>query len=181
MVSIFPIGEYDDLKQMVRDGSKKLREADGLGDEQLLSLNSHRLLTSPSRHSAPQLMSPPSMSRRLSNDQSIMTYQSSSSRYHRTGNSGSGSLKIRPSPRDHISSRRSSATNERGSNSGQSDWSESFNFNAFWNCGGAGKTSPVNQPPDAYNSRRYRTEGRNESSRFSRGGSMSERDAPLMH
>jgi hypothetical protein len=180
MVCIFPIGEYDDLKQMVRDGSKKLREADGLGDEQLLSLNSHRLMTSPSRHSAaPQLMSPPSMSRRASNDQSIMSYQSSASRY-RTGNSGSGSLKIRPSPRDHISSRRTSASNDRGSNSGQSDWSESFNFNAFWNCGGAGKTSPVNHPPDAYN-RRYRTEGRNESSRFSRGGSTSERDAPLMH
>lgn len=181
MLCIFPIGEYDDLKQMVRDGSKKLREAEGFGDEQLLAQNTHRL-NSPTRYAtAPQLMSPPpsSVSRRSSNDQSVMSYHSSASR-HRNGTSGSGSLKIRPSPRDHSSSRRSSASSNRGGNSGHSDWSESFNFNAFWNCGGAGKTSPVNLPPDVY-SRRYRSEGRNESSRFSRGGSMSERDAPIMH
>lgn len=42
MVSLVPVGEYDDMKQLVRDGSRKLREAAGLSDSALLVLNRHR-------------------------------------------------------------------------------------------------------------------------------------------
>jgi hypothetical protein len=42
MVSLYIVGEYDDMKQLVRDGSKKLRDAEGLPDEVLLSVNKLR-------------------------------------------------------------------------------------------------------------------------------------------
>lgn len=181
MISIVPIGDYDDLKQMVRDGSKKLRETEGLGDEHLLILNHSRART---RYNATHQFSPstPNVSRKTSNDQSsILSYQSSMSKSGHKSTSGRESIKmIRPSPRDHTSSRKGAISNDHR-NGTHSDWSESFNFNAFWNCGATGKTSPVNIHPDMYNDRRVRMEGRNESIRFSRGGGMSERDAPMSH
>jgi hypothetical protein len=42
LVSIFVVGEYDDIRQLVRDGSKRLREAEGLPDEALLAVNRPR-------------------------------------------------------------------------------------------------------------------------------------------
>merc|ERR1719223_2415909 len=42
MVSLVIVGEYDDMKQLVRDGAKKLRDAEGLPDEALLSINRPR-------------------------------------------------------------------------------------------------------------------------------------------
>jgi hypothetical protein len=39
MVSVFVVGEYDGIKQLVRNGAKKLREAEGLPDEALLAIN----------------------------------------------------------------------------------------------------------------------------------------------
>lgn len=42
LVSLIPIGEYDDMKQLVRDGSRKLREASGMPDTALLAQNRYR-------------------------------------------------------------------------------------------------------------------------------------------
>lgn len=43
MVSLVIMGEYDDMKHLVRDGSKKLRDAEGLPDEALLAINRPRI------------------------------------------------------------------------------------------------------------------------------------------
>ena len=37
---LFIMGEYDDMKYLVKDGAKKLRDATNLTDEALLSINS---------------------------------------------------------------------------------------------------------------------------------------------
>ena len=42
MMSLVPMGEYDEMKYLVRDGSKKLREASEHGDEVLLATNRSR-------------------------------------------------------------------------------------------------------------------------------------------
>ena len=42
MVSLVIVGEYDEMKQLVRDGAKKLRDAEGLPDEALLAINRPR-------------------------------------------------------------------------------------------------------------------------------------------
>lgn len=47
MVSLIIVGEYDEMKQLVRDGSKKLRDATGLPDDSLLSSNRPRGIVSP--------------------------------------------------------------------------------------------------------------------------------------
>lgn len=51
LVSLVPVGEYDDMKQLVRDGSRKLREAAGLSDSALLVLNRHRKNSQHNSHS----------------------------------------------------------------------------------------------------------------------------------
>ena len=43
LVSLVVIGEYDDMKYLVRDGSRKLREADGLPDDALYAINRPRV------------------------------------------------------------------------------------------------------------------------------------------
>ena len=43
LVSLVVIGEYDDMKYLVRDGSRKLREADGLPDDALYAVNRPRV------------------------------------------------------------------------------------------------------------------------------------------
>mmetsp|Transcript_7377 Transcript_7377/g.9152 ORF Transcript_7377/g.9152 Transcript_7377/m.9152 type:complete len:558 (+) Transcript_7377:663-2336(+) len=55
MVSLVIVGEYDEMKQLVRDGAKKLRDADGLPDEALLSINRPRQHGHGSRRSADQI------------------------------------------------------------------------------------------------------------------------------
>lgn len=59
MVSLVIVGEYDEMKQLVRDGAKKLRDADGLPDEALLSINRPRQY---GRRSADQMSSGVGMS-----------------------------------------------------------------------------------------------------------------------
>ena len=41
MISLVIMGEYDDMKHLVRDGSKQLKCAEGLPDETLLWINRH--------------------------------------------------------------------------------------------------------------------------------------------
>jgi hypothetical protein len=54
LVSLVVIGEYDDMKYLVRDGSRKLREADGLPDDALYSVNRPRV----SRSSTTRVITP---------------------------------------------------------------------------------------------------------------------------
>ena len=42
MISLISMGEYNDMKHIVRYGSKKSKYAEGLPDETLLSINRHR-------------------------------------------------------------------------------------------------------------------------------------------
>jgi hypothetical protein len=42
MVSVFIVGEYDDMIQLVRDGAKTLKDAEGLPDEALFAVNRSR-------------------------------------------------------------------------------------------------------------------------------------------
>jgi hypothetical protein len=42
MVAIYIVGEYDEMKHLVRDGSKKLRDAEGRPDDVLLAINRPR-------------------------------------------------------------------------------------------------------------------------------------------
>jgi hypothetical protein len=205
MISIIPIGEYDDMKQLVRDGSKKLREAEFKGDEAILSQNRFRG-TPRSRKGSSYPASPNSISRRKLSPSSPQYNQdmpstprstSSASRSKsksRRSPSGSAPPKLKGHPRDRPTSRRmdtrSDERNHQKCNTslfggGDGDWSEALNFNSIWNCGGTGTgtMSPSNNGGTPTNARstnnKIRYEGRNESNtRFSRG--VSERDAPLI-
>lgn len=208
MISIYPVGEYDDMKQLVRDGAKKLRDADKLPDDSIFSLNRHRntARNSSRRSSTDYPTTPNSSRRRLSSSYPDIptTPQSTSSRSKSRAklqaHPQSAPPKLKSHPRDRPSSRRMNIPDERNTRYGEkcnnmslfgggdSDWSEALNFNSIWNCGGTGTMSPSNNKSagqaDGHNGGRMssstvRYEGRNESStRFSRG--VSERDAPLV-
>eukprot|EP00979_Chaetoceros_neogracilis_P017362 scaffold10203_cov272-Chaetoceros_neogracile.AAC.61 len=204
MISVIPIGEYDDMKQLVRDGSKKLREAEGKGDEWIMSLN-HTRGSSRSRRTDSTHPVPSSSTSRRRLSPSYSQYSdvpgaalSNSSRtkprskISQSQPNGAPPPRIKGHPRDHPSRRLERGENPRyGGNcnnmsifsGADSDWSDALNFNSIWNCGGNGGTtmSPSNTTgPDASNNRSsVRYEGRNESStRFSKAAS--ERDAPMI-
>jgi len=158
MVSLVIMGEYDDMKYLVRDGAKKLRDATGLPDGALLAVNRSRsqLLfspMSPSRKrvspyapSSPQFNSPPKSPKSRHLPQSAPPKMESAP------------PKINTNPRDNRpNSRRFSEDNRAGSHrflpmadpcnpSGDSDWTSTLGlskgFNSIWNCGVEG-TSPV--------------------------------------
>lgn len=164
LISIIPIGEYDDMKQLVRDGSKKLREAEFKGDESILVLNRSRGSPKSRRSGSDYPGSPNSISRRrLSNCASSSmppdaemsnTPRSSSSRSKsrtRKNLLTSAPPKLKSNPRDRPSSRRGMDRAEERNprygekcnnislfGGGDSDWSEALNFNSIWNCGGTG-------------------------------------------
>jgi len=156
MLSLVIFGEYDELKHLVRDGPKKLREATGLPDDNLLAVNRQRthgpartpMISSPSRkrvspfalgspHSTGHPKSPTSKQRHLTQ---------------------SAPPKLKSHPRDP--SRRGMEENRQGSrrgfnpmdhncnnllnnHAGESDWGTlgfSRGFNSIWNCGGNGGT-----------------------------------------
>lgn len=204
MVSLAVVGEYDDMKQLVRDGAKKLRDAEDLPDEALLGINRLRhnqhmtnsqFSTSNSsrkRFPSPYTTSPtaesPSRSRSRNRVQQMVPQ--------------SNPPKLKGHPRDRPSSRRMSSgmettTNEKQQSrcndislfgGGDSDWSEALNFskgfNSIWNCGGTGNNagspkSTVASPVNGANGAQSRYEGRNESSTRFQGDDMgSTRDAP---
>jgi len=162
MISVIPIGEYDDMKQLVRDGSKKLRDADGKGDEWILSLN-HTRGSSRNRRTDSEYPSPSSSTsrRRLSpaDSQYLDAPGASPSRSKSRSKMplcNSAPPKIKGHPRDLPSRRMDRAENpkygEKCNNMSifggtDSDWSDALNFNSIWNCGGTRSTmSPSNNP-----------------------------------
>jgi hypothetical protein len=106
MVSLFIMGEYDEMNQLVRDGSKKLREAEGLPDDTLLAVNRPRGTPSPvlspttrKRGSPFTLGSPPSSVQQLHH-------------HHLQQHSPSGSVISNPmSPTSSTKARHMSANN----------------------------------------------------------------------
>lgn len=156
MVSLFIVGEYDDMKQLVRDGSKKLRDADGLGDERLFSANRPRGKPKPklveSTSTAASMLSP---RKRASPNNYMNSYRGSSSdkMVHPTDMPSSAPPKLKSHPRDTRSGRnedrrgpRMQSCNDfvdpRRMAGDEADWGHAWNL---WNCGVVGAGSPVDQ------------------------------------
>ena len=152
MVSLVIIGAYDDMKHLVRDGSKKLREADGLPDETLLAANRPRAGIA---HAASKQRVPPSGQRSVSSTQE---------RSSRTGMPQSVPPKLKSNPRDRPKVRRGDENKPRRSgfvtdscndmmdttpqgNNGDGDWRDALGFSrgfhSIWNCGGAEEAGTV--------------------------------------
>jgi hypothetical protein len=153
MVSLFVIGEYDDMKQLVRDGSRKLREAEGLPDEALLAQNQLRV------HSASSKSYSRSSQRRRVSETIVKTsgppsasMESPRGKFSPTqGQSVPPRLKSNPkdtrsSRKEHMRMRLESCNEfmdpRRGAGAiDDNDWSQAWNL---WNCGGgAGTISPM--------------------------------------
>lgn len=199
MVSLSVVGEYDDMKQLVRDGAKKLRDAEDLPDEALLGINRIRS-TQQNRNPHYSSSSNGSMRKRISSPftptgTSDSTSRSRSRSKSRQVTPQSNPPKLKGHPRDRPSSRRMSATagvdttaekQSRCSDvplfgGGDGDWSGALKgFNSIWNCGGTGNNavSPTNITTNSANGGGY--DNRNESStRISHGDDTSaRRDAP---
>lgn len=171
MVSLVIIGEYDDMKHLVRDGSKKLREADGLPDEALLAVNRLRrnsnvntpIASSPiGIHGNQKQRVPPSYVPKQRDNVMQVAEKSNLT----TGLPQSAPPKLKSNPRDRPKSRRHSddktrrgfvtdscndiLENNHQSNAGDGDWRDALGFSkgfhSIWNCGGAeegGTVSPT--------------------------------------
>lgn len=161
MTSLVVMGEYDDMKHLVRDGSKKLREASELADDSLLSSNHTRNdmnLRSPRKRVSPNYTAAGS------------TLQMSN-KMRPTGLPHNAPPRMKGSPRDRVSSRIPADEKSRSrdvsgyqgetessrqgisNGGGDGDWSNTLNFSrgfhSIWNCGGgvrgddSGTTSPT--------------------------------------
>jgi hypothetical protein len=169
MVSLVIVGEYDDMKQLVRDGSRKLRDAEGLPDEALLNINRPRSSQtsktpkSPRSRRAPstngQRTSTPSSGKRASAGSSAgADARNATSIYNNNvadkATTPSVPPKLKSHPRDTRSGRKDERAGmrtrldachgfmdtRRSGNTDDGDWSHAWNI---WNCGGAGTVSPV--------------------------------------
>jgi hypothetical protein len=146
LVSLVVIGEYDDMKYLVRDGSRKLREADGLPDEVLLQVNRPRVSSRrpPATPTATVVSSASSSRRRRMETNAVTTSTKSVS---------SPLPKLKSNPRDTASQRRKESlsglramrldschdfmdTSSRGGGPPPTndDWTHAWNI---WNCGAA--------------------------------------------
>jgi hypothetical protein len=157
MVSLVIIGAYDDMKHLVRDGSKKLREAEGLPDETLLAVNRPRSGT----HLGHSLVSP--NKQRVPPSLASQRSGASQDPRSRTGIPQSVPPKLKSNPRDRPKPRRGDEkprrsgfvtdscndmmdTNPQGTN-GDGDWRDALGlsrgFHSIWNCGGVGEAGTV--------------------------------------
>lgn len=164
MQSIVVMGEYDDMKYLVRDGAKKLREAAELEDESLLNINRgrdensnsnimakvssprKRGSTSGQRHSG---MHTPNKSRQFS-PSGVPPKLKSHPRDHRLGSSRKDQGSSRRESRDTANggnADRSSNGDSRSDRQNDGDWgntlpvSFSRGFQTIWNCGATGERS----------------------------------------
>jgi len=150
MVSLVIVGEYDDMKHLVRDGSKKLRDAIDLPDEALFTINRPRA-TSQRSKSASSLNGGVSAKKRVSpslvNSQRTAAQRSPEKVQVQASIPQSAPPKLKSHPRDNRSGRREDRTGMRmrfdscqpGAVAGDGDWSHAWNI---WNCGGTGTVSP---------------------------------------
>lgn len=170
MVSLVIVGEYDDMKQLVRDGSKKLREAEGLPDEALLSINRPRAGPSSSTKSrqkpptaTPSSRKRSSVSPNFVNSQRTAAMQAPEQVQAAVTAQTISPPKLKSHPRDTRPTRREDRASMRmrlescsdfmdprqpGASGGNGDWSHAWNI---WNCVGSGAVSPLqpSSPDDA--------------------------------
>jgi hypothetical protein len=140
MQSLVIMGEYDDMKYLVRDGSKKLREATELPDDSLLAINRVREelmkdVSSPRKRGSPHYQ------------RNSGVHTPNKSRSTSTGFSPSVPPKLKSHPRDRPSSRKEDKSRRDGMHdeSERGDWgnalpvSFSRGFQNIWNCGATGE------------------------------------------
>jgi hypothetical protein len=146
LVSLIVVGEYDDMKQLVRDGSRKLREAEGLPDEALLQINRARANSKIAR-TAPRLRSSRlgSATSSMASSPTPLTPVVAQQQPQQQAVTVSSTPKLKSNPRDTgrrtREMRLDAACNDfikRGDN--DNDWGHAWNI---WNCGGAGTVSPL--------------------------------------
>lgn len=163
MVSLIIVGEYDDMKQLVRDGSKKLRDAEGLPDEALLAINRPRPGSLASKSRTKISVSNSSLSRKRNsvspnyvNGQRTAAMQSLENEQIAVSSHPLSPPKLKSHPRDTRPARRENRANMRmrleacsdfmdnrhSSMPGNNDWSHAWNI---WNCVGSGAVSPLQQ------------------------------------
>ena len=183
LVSLVIMGEFDDMKYLVRDGSKKLRDTEGLPDEALLSINRLR-----ARIKKPKTPTSTRSRRSRTTLQEAPTTPVASPKATAfvSGNAAqSVPPKIKSHPRDTRRSReglrmRLDTCNDfmvpdnarRGGAGGaddSSDWAHAWNI---WNCGGAGTVSPL-QPTSP--TARVAFEGRDVNNHNNRESGMTSR------
>jgi hypothetical protein len=164
MVSVFIVGEYDDMKQLVRDGAKKLKDAEGLPDEALFAVNRPRAQKQKppaSSSMASTLLSPRKRaSPNFVNSQRNAAMQSPETVNVKEPVVQSAPPRLKSHPRDTRPMRREDRSGTRmrfdtscndmldprkagGGVAGDGDWSQAWNI---WNCGGVGTVSPIQHP-----------------------------------
>mmetsp|Transcript_54134 Transcript_54134/g.60525 ORF Transcript_54134/g.60525 Transcript_54134/m.60525 type:complete len:439 (+) Transcript_54134:226-1542(+) len=157
MQSIIIMGEYDDMKYLVRDGAKKLREASDLPDDSLLHINRGRDENSNNNIMAREVSSPRKRGSMSGQRNSGMHTSNKSRQFSPSG----APPKLKSHPRDRLGSTRKEPTSSRreshdnpdrasnGSSGRQNegDWgntlpvSFSRGFQNIWNCGATGERS----------------------------------------
>ena len=167
MLSLLIMGEYDDMKHLVRDGSKKLRDASELPDGTLFSVNK-------TREGAPM----PLQSMSLSSPRKRMSPghfggKQPGSHMNMAGLPQSTPPKLRSHPRDRQGNRRqqiddrsamqdvgahAEEKHQQGNDRGEDgDWSNALGlpggFRSIWTCGGTVETSGTVSPTQVVNQR----------------------------
>ena len=156
MQSLVTMGEYDDMKYLVRDGSKKLREATESADDSLLAVNRSRGSAAPGSIVSPRKRVSPSY---LANQRPSGPHTPNKSRT--LGIPQTAPPKLKGHPRDRPSTRKldekSRIREPHGypheSDRGRGvdgDWggalSFSRGFHSIWNCGGTGEDTGTISP-----------------------------------
>ena len=152
MVSLIIMGEYDDMKCLVRDGARKLRDASGLSDEALLAVNRPRsqLMFSPLSPSrkrvSPYAPSSTQVNSPLPRSPAVRKLPQSAPPKLMANPKDNRQNSRRVSEENRTRSRRFLHMSDPCNASGDSDWSSSLGlskgFNSIWYCGGEA-TSPV--------------------------------------
>lgn len=150
MQSIVVMGEYDDMKYLVRDGAKKLRDASELPEDSLLTISRGRDENSSNNIMAREVSSPRKRGSMSGHRYSGMHTPNKSRQFSSSG----VPPKLKSHPRDRLNTRKeSSSRRESRDNSGSSgyqnegDWgntlpvSFSRGFQNIWNCGATGERS----------------------------------------
>jgi len=175
------------MKHLVRDGSKKLRDASELPDEALYSINRPRASQRPKPTSSsvngtgravsdkkrvsPSLVN----SQRTAAQRSPEKVQVTAAPVPQTA-----PPKLKSHPRDNRSGRREDRTGMRmrldschpGGAAGDGDWSHAWNI---WNCGGTGTVSPLQPSSPKESTQKPVFEGRDSAFGTTREGGVTNR------
>lgn len=186
LVSLVIIGEYDDMKHLVRDGSKKLRDAEGLPDETLLAVNRPRSGSSTKTKSKSSSSSTSISRKRSSVSPNFVTSQRSAAMQSpeqvqvAVTAQAVSPPKLKSHPRDTRPTRREDRASMRmrlescsdfmdsrqSGVVGNGDWSHAWNI---WNCVGSGAVSPL-QPSSPNDPAKAVFEGRESAIGIREGG-----------